>query len=107
MPAKDDWVMLINRSEWDSNDTGSVTPAEKGYNTQIAFARVVNVSDDSLTLDGPDFTFSDPNASSDGDPDNDHLGLISPTYIVHLKNVVNVVERTFTLEGASNWNISN
>ena len=86
---KDDWVMLINQDP----------VAQPGFDLQLGFYRVVGYSNSagsilpSITLDGPDFDF-----------DN----VISPreTHIVHLKDVVGVYERTFTPEGASNWNLS-
>ncbi len=78
---KEDWVMLTNRR------------GPLGIDQQIAFYRVVNFSSESpvqLTLDGPDFIFY-PNIK---------------TYVVHLKNVVGVYERTFSPEGNSIWNIA-
>lgn len=88
--ARDDWVMLINRN----------SAAEPGFDRQLAFYRVVNVSDESavapanMTLDGPPFVFSDGS------------GNYGPTYVVHLQDVVSVFERTFTPESESNWNIT-
>jgi len=82
---RDEWVLLINRD-------GSLKP---GFQKQLAFCRVVNVAETSLTLDGPDFNVPD---STGGGP---------TTYIVHLKDVVGVYERTFTPEQESNWNLSN
>ncbi len=89
---KDDWVMLINRAETDGSLVGN--PAEPGFEKQIAFARVINYSGDTVTLDGPDFNF-------------DVVTSPDETHMVHLKNVVGVYERTIVLEGASNWNVSN
>lgn len=84
---RDDWVMMINQS----------STAEPGFNRQIAFYRVVNVVDADatnpvmLTLDGPDFRFDDGSST------------FSDTYIVHLKNVVGVYERSFESEFESIW----
>ncbi len=94
---KDDWVMLINR---DPN-------AQPGFDLQLGFYRVVSHANSSnltsppvvppllpsITLDGPDFDF-------------DNVISRRETHIVHLKDVVGVYERTFTPEGASNWNLS-
>ncbi len=86
---KDEWVMLINR---DPN-------AQAGFDLQLGFYRVVGYSNNagpilpSITLDGPDFDF-------------DNVISRRETHIVHLKDVVGVYERTFTPEGASNWNLS-
>lgn len=88
---RDDWVMLINRDP--------TAPAE--FDRRLAFYRVVNFAeaDDnnpaSITLDGPDFDFGPP-----GEPDRVN------TYIVHLKDVLGVYERSFTPELDSNWNLS-
>ena len=90
---RDDWVMLINKPD---------PSAAPGFDRQLAFYRVVNFSEPntdlgtpaSITLDGPDFDFGPE------DPDN------VQTYIVHLKDVLGVYERTFTPELESNWNVS-
>ena len=98
--AKDDWVMLVNRSE----------VAEAGFDHQIGFYRVVNYDIDetpgaralqSITLDGPDFDFGDvggSGASASGDWD------ANGTYMVHLKDVISVYERNIVPEGSSTWN---
>lgn len=82
---RDDWVMLINKRPPGPG-------VEPGFDLQIGFYRVVNSVDlsggASLTLDGPDFNFLN-NAK---------------TYIVHLKDVLGVYERTFVPEQESNWN---
>ena len=92
---RDDWVMLINR-----NLNPSVAP---GFDKQLGFYRVVNFADEpegssttpaSITLDGPDFDFGGFGSRR------------SDTYIVHLRDVVGVYERTFTPELESLWNIS-
>lgn len=113
--SRDDWVMLINRT-LNSTDDGSpppgVTYAEKGFDKQIAFYRVVNAADGvaslaypanlaTMTLDGPDFNFGDPD---DVDSLIDPNMLIQETYAVHLKDVIAIYERTFEPENASNWN---
>ena len=106
---KDDWVMLINRSLNQTDDGPAAGYAEKGFDRQIAFCRVVNFSDGdssgapaylpTLTLDGPDFDFG-------GDPSTDPNGIIQPTHVVHLKDVIAVYERTIVREGNSNWNVA-
>ena len=84
---RDDWVLLINRDP----------AAPAGFDRRLAFYRVVNFSDSdagssaSITLDGPDFDFG---------------AAGTETYIVHLKDVLGVYERTFTPELESNWNLS-
>lgn len=80
----DDWVMLVNR------DLDRNVPV--GYQLQIAFARVISSTENGLlTLDGPDFEFQNAKGTN-GD-----------TYVVHLKNVIGVFERSFTLESESSW----
>ena len=78
---RDDWVMLINE------EVQTSPPTSRAARTNLAFARVTNVSelDARITLDGPDFQFS------------------NETRIVHLKNVIGVYERTIALETASQW----
>jgi Tfp pilus assembly protein PilV len=107
---KGDWVMLINRTLNNTDDGIDPSHAEKGYDRQLAFCRVVNytnadtslaTSRATLTLDGPDFNFGDPNGR-DGTP-----SVIQQAHVVHLKDVVAVYERTFVPEGASIWNVSN
>jgi len=95
---RDDWVMLINQ---DPNVDPNVTPL--AFSKQIAFCRIVNLMSDSenqsvdtaLTLDGPDFNFFDPTGPQG-----------TPTYIVHLKDVIGVFEHTFTPETESNWTVN-
>ena len=99
---RDDWVMLINQDPYVDL---AVTP--KAFSKQIAFCRIVNLMSDSenqsvdtaLTLDGPDFNFFDPSGIN-GAP----VG--TPTYIVHLKDVIGVYEHTFTPETESNWTVN-
>ena len=86
---RDDWVMMINRLP-PSYPVGGL-PARQ----QIQFFRVANIDEGnenggtpndlpSLTLDGPSFDFGP-------------TGGVSPTYIVHLRDVVNVYEDTISL----------
>ena len=88
---RNDWVMLINRIPG---------PGPIALRTNLAFARVSNLYNDEanesarLTLDGPNFQFTDPAPPS------------SPTFIVHLRNVVAVFPRTIKLETISTWNVS-
>ena len=88
---RDDWVMLINRDD----------AAEPGFQRQLGFYRVVSAADAdagtlaNLTLDGPDFTFTTDPSTSPQD--------FGPTFVVHLKNVVGVYERTFEPEFESTW----
>jgi hypothetical protein len=111
---KDDWVMLINRGRTNGfyltrtgaivadalldttgncaqNSVNSIYLDEFGYERQVAFYRVRGVSGLSIDVEGPGFDFGD---NTDTDFTNDK----SPTYLVHLKDVVNVYERTFTFE---------
>ena len=103
---RDDWVLLINRlRNWTDDGTPPapatagdppIEYAEKGFDRQLGFYRVVNFSDEdegvnpaSVTLDGPDFNFGNP-------ADTSAASVVRETYIVHLKDVVGVYERTFT-----------
>ncbi len=85
---QDHWVMLVNRPT-----PPLAANVEVGFETQVGFFRVISYDEGgvgfqpSLTLDGPDFNF-----------DN------GQTLVVHLKNVVNVYERTIRWEQKSNWN---
>ena len=115
---RDDWVLLINRAR-NVNPTGApfpyagdgpppagVTYAERGFDKQLAFCRVVNFADEgvglaSVTLDGPDFNFGFPTSTPTDE------SVIRETYMIHLKDVVGVYERTFEPELQSNWNLSN
>jgi len=94
-----DWVMLINSNP-------ALPP---GLGTNMAFARVSNLFGEDpatagydplnttsrLTLDGPNFQFTDPTDST-----------TPTTYIVHLRDVVAVFSRTIKLETLSEWNVS-
>ena len=104
--GRDSWVMLINQlPEPDPALNGGNTPlsteangdrfraadAGSGYNVQVMFAKVTrtNTNQDgtinSLTVDGGRFDVF-PNTIS------------TETYMLHLKNVVNVFERSIALE---------
>ena len=94
-----DWVMLINQ------ETG---PGSEAQRTNISFARVTNLfSNDngpsSLSLDGPDFQFTDSGLDPDG---SGGPPLAEATYIVHLRDVVAVFPRTIRLETTSEWTVS-
>ena len=106
---RDDWVMLVNRTlnEDDDPPRAGVVLAEKGFDRQVAFYRVVSASNGdtvtpnaSLTLDGPDFNFGSPTTVA-----SDPFSIIEETFVVHLKDVVGVYERTFTPEDSSNWTL--
>ncbi|MDB4392017.1 hypothetical protein N9006_01570 [bacterium] len=96
---RDDWVMLINEDPNANADTPDA------FKKQIAFCRIVNLMANSeelpapvdtlLTLDGPDFNFFDPTGPQG-----------TPTYIIHLKDVIGVFEHTFTPETESNWTVN-
>ncbi|MCP4097066.1 MAG: hypothetical protein GY880_04275 [Planctomycetaceae bacterium] len=97
---RDEWVMLINQ---DPTVDLNANPEAEPFSKQIAFCRIVNLMSDSenqsvdtaLTLDGPDFNFFDPTGPQG-----------TPTYIVHLKDVIGVFEHTFTPETESNWTVN-
>jgi hypothetical protein len=104
-----------------NSDSGQRLAAEEaGYDVQIGFAKVLSVISDATTstlnvAGGPfDFYYSDiagtnvigtgdDNYGFDiaGDPDEDFT---TETFAIHLKNVINVYERTITLERDSSWN---
>ena len=89
---RNDWVMLINNSD------PTLPP---GLATNVAFARISNLTNDNkntptpdddealLTLDGPDFDFGN-----------------GTTYLVHLRDVVAVFPRTIKLENVSEWTVN-
>jgi hypothetical protein len=89
--GRDDWIMLVNRIP---NAAGAIPPvvggvraADAGYRTQVMFAKVTRVGTNTVTIDGGAFDFVAPaNAGS------------SETYMVHLKNVINVFERSIAIE---------
>ena len=94
------WIMLVNRIPDPDTALGGAPlsilqsgrryrAADVGYRTQLMFARVTRVSDDglSITVDGGAFDFVPAGIDAgNGNP------LSSETYMVHLKNVVNVYE---------------
>ena len=123
---RDDWVMLINRRPLAPAggspiigpvpifdvETGAVEPNEQlvadepGYAVQISFAKVISIDneddtipDDSTVLhvDGGafDFYYSDIHGATYDLAAADPM-YTSATYVVHLKNVLNVYERTYT-----------
>jgi hypothetical protein len=100
--VRGDWVMLINRiAETDGGTIRTVGGVEHpaagiGYRTQVGFARVTRISPDglSVSVDGGSFDFV-----TSGIPDPDFAGTdppSSPTYMVHLSNVINVYERSIS-----------
>lgn len=105
-------------------DSGQRLAAEEaGYDVQIGFAKVLSVISDATTstlnvAGGPfNFYYSDIAGTNGrglsgtgddeygfdimGDPDEDFT---TETYAIHLRNVINVYERTITLERDSSWN---
>ena len=101
--SRGDWVMLLNRiAESDGSPIRTVSGAEHpaagpGYRTQIGFARITRISPDGLSVavDGGSFDFV-----TSGIPDPDFGGTdppSSPTYMVHLNNVINVYERSISI----------
>ena len=94
------WVMLINRLPFSAGapsipNSGFDYPAAgPGYREQIMFARVTRVSTDGtiVTVDGGSFDFLPA-----GIPMADATGS-TETYMVHLKNVINVYERSISVE---------
>ena len=99
---RNDWVMLINREMRDP----SLPNEPIARRTNISFARIANQfsteKGSSLTLDGPDFQFTNSGLAPDGS------GTPSPeaTFIVHLRDVVAVFPRTIKLESNSGWTVS-
>ena len=124
---RDDWVMLINRRpvaplggvpftdpiEVFDPETFATAPQqlvadEDSYAVQISFAKVISVDSENdmvpgdntvLHVDGGAFDFY----YSDVHGGNADLGVTdaaytSATYVVNLKNVLNVYERTITLD---------
>ena len=99
------WIMLVNRIPDPDTALGGAPlsilqsgrryrAADVGYRTQLMFARVTRVSDDglSITVDGGAFDFVPAGIDAgSGIPS-------SETYMVHLKNVVNVYERSVSVE---------
>ena len=81
-----DWVMVINRLP--SVGSGSPFEAREGYRTQVMFARVTSADPGSgqMLVDGGSFAFTP--VVGDG----------SETFVVHLRNVISVYERTVSIE---------
>ena len=98
-----DWVMLVNRIPeptaagvpLNTSVTPAVRAADNGYRIQIMFAKVTRVAANSVTIDGGAFDFV-----PSGIPMSPPPGVTqsSETYMVHLKNVVNVYERSTFVE---------
>lgn len=89
-----DWVMLINRiplpATADVPLNGPTRAADNGYRIQTMFARVIRVGANSVTIDGGSFDFVPSGIGG--------VGGSSETYMVHLKDVVNVFERSVSVE---------
>lgn len=127
---KDDWVMLINRKP--APDYGNVNnlgltientvlgrrldAEEAGYDVQLGFAKVLGVhvrdmpdvntgTRTTLTVDGGpfDFYYTDIQGAEYGAGPGENA-FSTDTYVIHLKNVINVFERTISLERNSVWN---
>ena len=103
--SRGDWVMLVNRIPAPDVAGGilntSVTPtvaADIGYRQQVMFARVTRIANNpatgvgNITIDGGAFDFVSPSIAGHVAPNS------SETFMVHLKNVVNVYERSVTAE---------
>ena len=131
---KDDWVMLINRKPVPdyvgqpnlpirelliAGEIQKIETDEPEYDIQLGFARVtgtrdVDVDDDGdidrndrgvINVEGGGFNFFYDDITSG------NFGIPGPvgatntdTYVIHLRNVVTVYERTVTLEQNSAWN---
>ena len=93
------WVMLVNRLPepiaFGNTVNAENTAADDGNRLQVSFARVTRVSDNGrlVTIDGGPFEFVDAGVSgAAGGPASTN------TYMIHLKNVVNVYERSISVE---------
>lgn len=125
---KDDWVMLINRKPAPdygnvnnlgltimNSDLGRRLDAEEaGYDVQLGFAKVLGVHSratpvdgtvTTLTVDGGpfDFYYTDIQGAAYGAGVGEDV-FSTDTYVIHLNNVINVYERTISLERNSVWN---
>ena len=101
LPAEDasdrirngDWVMVINRlpavGSRPADNEG--LEAQEGYRTQVMFARVTSADPGSgqMLVDGGSFAFT---------PVVGGVGGGSETFVVHLRNVISVYERTVSIE---------
>ncbi len=102
--SKDDWVMLVNRLPHTAatRPDGSVPPvtAPEGYRIQVAFARVSDVAEDDLSIvvDGGGFNFVDPGLLVTSNPALMNHPPSTRTYVVHLRDVINVYERSVSVE---------
>lgn len=110
-----DWVMIVNRiaeaagattREWPAMSGNFHRSADTGYRLQVMFAKVTRLgrldattpidSFDTVSIDGGSFDFV-----LNDIPDPSGLGMTPPssmTYMVHLRNVVNVFERSVSIE---------
>ncbi len=92
-----DWVMLVNRIPEPTVAgipvNGVVRAADDGYRTQIMFAKVNRVNENNVSVEGGSFDFvpSGTTGVGSGTPSTE-------TYMVHLKDVVNVYERSMSVE---------
>ena len=96
---KNGWVMMVNRY---SDEMVTEERAEPGFLHQVGFYRVIGTDpvNRTLTMDGPEFDFGEYLNGMDAADGFTRTG----TYIVYLKDVVNVFQRTLRWEGASSWN---
>lgn len=101
-----DWVMVVNRiptpltaglpvSEPELGTGITYRAADNGFRTQLMFAQVSRVTGSSVTVDGGAFDFVAP-----GIPATPPAGTLpsSETYMVLLRNVVNVYQRSISVE---------
>lgn len=125
---KDDWVMLINRRPLAMGGVPATAPVgvldpetgvnvlqrfladEENYRVQVSFAKVISVDSESDTVQGDstvlhvdggafDFYYSDVHGVAYDPTATPAMPYTSATYVVSLKNVLNVYERTITLDG--------
>ena len=98
--SRGDWVMLVNRILEADGDpirtlgAGDFRAADPGFRTQIMFARVTRVSANTVSVEGGPFEFTPAGIPLTGSPSLPS----SETYMVHLKDVVNVFERSVSVE---------
>ena len=126
---KDDWVMLINRKPLADYSVTPPVPStlpvpvrpesgppvplrldadEEGYRIQVGFAKVLSVDqgtvNPALSVQGGPFNFYYTDVHGGTGFGGAEAAYTSATYVVHLKNVLNVYERTISLERDSVWN---